>query len=56
MYESRNVESTERMFLIVENAYAQASAVLSLVTNVFATSLIAYKAWCVLDILYAVQL
>ena len=36
------------VFLMQGNAYAQISAVLSLSTNVLATSLIAYKTWYVL--------
>ncbi|KAM5542712.1 hypothetical protein V8D89_003673 [Ganoderma adspersum] len=42
---SGSIQSTELVFLIAQNGYAQASVVLSLSTNVLATSLVAYKAW-----------
>ncbi len=42
-------ESTILVLFISGNAYAFAAATLSLATNVLATALIAYKAWCVLQ-------
>lgn len=45
MFESRGVETVGFGFLILGNAFAQVSAILSLATNVLATFLMAYKAW-----------
>ncbi len=39
---------TARPTFLVQDNYAEIAAVLSLATNILATSLIAYKAWCVL--------
>ena len=53
MCKSGSIQSTQLVFLIAQNGYAQASVVLSLGTNVLATSLVAYKAWYVFFILHA---
>ena len=53
MCKSGSIQSPQLVFLIAQNGYAQASVVLSLGTNVLATSLVAYKAWCVFVILHA---
>ena len=52
MFKSRGVETVGFGFLILGNAYAQVSAILSLATNVIATFLMACKAWLVLAVLH----
>ena len=43
----QRVQGEGLALLILDNAYSAASSILSVTTNVLATSLIAYKAWCV---------
>ncbi len=55
MVKSQDPQTTGLTFLVQGNVYGQLAAILSLSTNVLATSLIAYKAWCVLAMLPPVQ-
>ena len=48
---ARSPDTTGLAFLLQGNLSARIAGILSLVTNVLATSLIGYKAWCVLTML-----